>query len=174
MVSGVTKDRHCTSGHVDYVGLAERVPSIAQEKNISLGDNRRRRRGRRSGGCRCVCGFGDPFHWWWRGHSQFVLIVGSIWAVNMLQVPHLLVDHPQFVSLIKLKKEKEATSTSATSFKTVSPYSTHLIFSFNCSKVEVLYPSRILSPHSSADMSLNMGGFLLDCRKCKNGEDVEL
>lgn len=109
MVSGVTEDRHCTSGHVDYVGLAERVLSVAQEKNISLGDNRRRRWWRRNLGCRWFCGFGDPFHWWWwRGHSQFVLVVGSIWAVNMLQVPHLLVDHPQFVSLIKLTNEKES------------------------------------------------------------------
>lgn len=109
VVSGVTEDRHCTSGHVDYVGLAERVLSVAQEKNISLGDNRRRRWWRRNLGCRWFCGFGDPFHWWWwRGHSQFVLVVGSIWAVNMLQVPHLLVDHPQFVSLIKLTNEKES------------------------------------------------------------------
>lgn len=108
VVSGVTEDRHRTRGHVDDVGLAERVLSIAQEKNISLGDDRRRRRWRRSGGCRWFHGFGDPFHRWWRGHSQLVLVVGSIWPVNVLQVPHLLVDHPQLIGLIKLKNEKKS------------------------------------------------------------------
>lgn len=109
VVSGVTKDRHCTRGHVDYVGLAKRVLPIAEEQNISLGDDGGRRWWRRSGGCRWVCGFGDPFHWWWRGHSQFVLVVGSIWTVHVLQVPHLLVDHPQLVDLVKLNNDKEAT-----------------------------------------------------------------
>lgn len=106
VVTRVAKDRHCTSGHVDYVGLAERVLPIAEEQNISLGNDRRWRWWRRSGGCRWFCRFGDSFHWWWRGHSQFVLVVGSIWSINVLQVPHLLVDHPQLVSLIKLKMEE--------------------------------------------------------------------
>lgn len=117
VVAGVTEHRHGTAGQVDNVGLTERVPAVAQVKDVSLrnGWSKRGRRWR----CRGLCRPWDPpFHWRWRsdftplvcswvthdhGNSQFALEIGCVGAVGVLQVPHLLVEHPQLVDLIDLR-----------------------------------------------------------------------
>ena len=114
VVAGVTEDGHGACGHVDDVGLAERILLVAQEEDVSLGDGWRR--------SRRLCGPRNPFHWRWRRsdfallvrgwvthehwHSQFALEVGSVGAVGVLQVPHLLVEHPQLVDLVELRGRK--------------------------------------------------------------------
>lgn len=120
MVAGVAEHRHGAGGQVDDVGLAEGVLLVAQVEDVSLGDGWWRRRRR-------LCGLGDPFHrrWRWRWgsgfallvcswvthdhwHSQFALEIGGVGAVSVLQVPHLLVEHPQLVDLIELRgKQRE-------------------------------------------------------------------
>ena len=115
MVAGVTEDGHGACGHVDDVGLAERILLVAQEEDVSLGDGWRRR-------SRRLCGLWNPFHRRWRRsnfallvrgwvthqhwHAQFALEVGSVGAVGVLQVPHLLVEHPQLVDLVQLRGRK--------------------------------------------------------------------
>lgn len=115
VVAGVTEDGHGACGHVDDVGLAEGILPVAQEEDVSLGDGWRRR-------SRRLCGLWNPFHWRWRRsdfallvrgwvthehwHAQFALEVGSVGAVGVLQVPHLLVEHPQLVDLVELRGRK--------------------------------------------------------------------
>lgn len=120
VVAGVTEHRHGPRGHVDDVGLAQRVLLVAQVQDIGLRDGRGgRQRGR--GGGRGRCGLRDPLHGGRRrqshnfallvgggvahdgGHAQFALEVGGVRAVDVLQVPHLLVEHPQLVDLIELR-----------------------------------------------------------------------
>lgn len=120
VVAGVAEDRHGTGRQVDDVGLAEGVLFVAQVEHISLGDawsKRERRRGRLG-----LCGLWDTFHGGWRRsdfaflvcgrvahdhrHSQFALEVRSVGAIGVLQVPHLLVEHPQLVNLIQLRGRK--------------------------------------------------------------------
>lgn len=115
VVAGVAKHRHSAGGQVDDVGLAEGVLLVAQVENVSLGDGWSR--GKRRSGRRGFCGLWDPFHWRWRSdfallvcswvthdhwYPQFALEIGSIGTISVLQVPHLLVEHPQLVNLIKL------------------------------------------------------------------------
>lgn len=118
VVAGVAEHGHGAGGQVDDVGLTEGVLLVAQVEDVSLGDEWSRRERRR--GHWVLCGLWDPFHWRWSDfallvcgwvthdhrHSQFALEIGSVWAVGVLQVPHLLVEHPQLVDLIELRGRK--------------------------------------------------------------------
>lgn len=114
VVTRVTENWHSARGQVDDVGLAEGVLGVTQVEHVSLGNgwNKRERR---------LGGLWHPFHWRRGGHfallvrgwvthahwhSQFVLEIGGVGAVGVLQVPHLLVEHPQLVDLIELRGGK--------------------------------------------------------------------